>query len=77
MTAERRILVVRVQPKASRQELIRLSETEYRARLLSAPDRGRANQELLELLSESLHLPRQRLKIIRGESSRVKWIEIS
>ncbi|MGQ9800330.1 MAG: DUF167 domain-containing protein [Candidatus Saccharicenans sp.] len=77
MTADRRILVVRVQPRASRQELIRLSETEFRARLLSAPEKGRANQELLELLSDSLHLPRQRLKIIRGESSRVKWVEIS
>lgn len=77
MTADRKILVVRVQPRASRQELVRLSETEYRARLLSAPEKGRANQELLELLSDSLHLPRQRLKIIRGESTRVKWVEIS
>ena len=77
MTADRKILVVRVQPRASRQELVRLSETEYRARLLSAPEKGRANQELLELLSDSLHLPRQRLKIIKGESSRVKWVEIS
>lgn len=77
MTAEKKILVVRVQPRSSRQELIRLSETEFRARLLSVPEKGRANEELLELLSDSLHLPRQRLKIIRGETSRVKWVEVS
>lgn len=77
MTAEKKILVVRVQPRSSRQELIRLSDTEFRARLFSAPEKGRANQELLELLSDSLRLPRQRLRIIRGQTSRVKWVEIS
>ncbi|MGB9907710.1 MAG: DUF167 domain-containing protein [Candidatus Saccharicenans sp.] len=77
MTTDRKILVVRVQPKASRQELVRLSETEFKARLLSSPEKGRANQELLELLSDHLQLPRRRLKVIRGESSRVKWVEIS
>lgn len=71
------ILTVRVQPKASRQELIPLSATEFRARLTSAPEKGRANQELLELLSEHLDLPVSRFKIIRGEKSRVKLVEIS
>ncbi len=73
----RTILTVKVQPKASRRELIPLSATEFRARLTSAPEKGRANQELLELLSEHLDLPLSRLKIIRGETSRVKLVEIS
>ncbi|MDI6848232.1 MAG: DUF167 domain-containing protein [Candidatus Saccharicenans sp.] len=73
----RTILTVRVQPKASRRELVPLSATEFRARLTSAPEKGRANQELLELLSEHLDLPLSRLKIIRGETSRIKLVEIS
>lgn len=71
------ILTIRVQPKASRQELLPLSATEFRARLTSAPEKGRANQELLELLSDYLGLPLSRLKIIRGEKARVKLVEIS
>ncbi len=70
------ILTIRVQPKASRQELIPLSATEFRARLISAPDKGRANRELLELLAGHLGLPLSRLKIIRGEKSRVKLVEV-
>lgn len=73
----RTILTVKVQPKASRRELVPLSATEFRARLTSAPEKGRANQELLELLSEHLDLPLSRLKIIRGEKSRIKLVEIS
>lgn len=73
----RTILTVRVQPKASRRELVPLSATEFRARLTSAPEKGRANQELLELLSEHLDLPLSRLKIIRGEKARIKLVEIS
>ncbi|MCX8159496.1 MAG: DUF167 domain-containing protein [Candidatus Saccharicenans sp.] len=71
------VLTVRVQPKASRQELVPISANEYRARLTSAPEKGRANQELLELLSGYLGLPVSRLKIIRGEKSRVKLVEVS
>jgi uncharacterized protein (TIGR00251 family) len=71
------ILTVRVQPKASKREIVPITATEFRARLTSAPEKGRANRELLELLSEYLGLPLSRLKIIRGEKSRVKLVEIS
>jgi hypothetical protein len=73
----KKVLRVKVQPKASRQELTRISETEFKAKLTSAPEKGRANEELLELLSEHLQIPRYRLKIIRGETSRIKLIEVS
>ncbi|HEK85484.1 MAG: DUF167 domain-containing protein [Candidatus Saccharicenans sp.] len=69
------IFTVKVQPRASRQELIRVSETEFRARLTSPPEKGRANDELLKLLADYLGLPPSALRIIRGQSSRVKLIE--
>ncbi|MDD8030472.1 MAG: DUF167 domain-containing protein [Acidobacteriota bacterium] len=72
----KKILVVRVQPKSSRQELIPISETEFKARLTSAPEKGQANKELLELMADYLNLKPSRLKIIRGGTSRVKMIEI-
>ncbi|RFT16891.1 MAG: hypothetical protein OP8BY_0833 [Candidatus Saccharicenans subterraneus] len=71
------ILTVRVQPKASKREIVPITATEFRVRLTSAPEKGRANRELLELLSEHLDLPLSRLKIVRGEKSRVKLVEIS
>jgi len=72
----KKILTVRVQPKSSRQELVRISETELKARLFSAPEKGKANSELLKLLSENLKVPLSRLRLIKGETSRIKIIEI-
>ncbi|MGB4704246.1 MAG: DUF167 domain-containing protein [Candidatus Saccharicenans sp.] len=72
----KRILVVRVQPRSSKRELIKISDNEYRARLNSPPEKGRANEELLELLSDHLKIPVSRLKIVKGQASREKWVEI-
>jgi hypothetical protein len=37
---------------------------------------GRANERTIELLSEHLNVPKSRLNIIRGQSSKTKVIEI-
>lgn len=73
---ENKILTVRVQPRSSRSELVRISETEFKARLTSAPEKGKANQELLELLADYLGVPPSNLRLIRGQTSRVKLIEV-
>jgi len=72
----RRCLTVKVQPKAARQELIKIAENEYRARLTSAPEKGKANTELLELLADYLDVPVSCLRLVRGETSRIKIIEL-
>lgn len=73
----KKVLQVRVQPGASREELVRVSETEFKAKLTSAPEKGKANEELLKLLSEYLQIPRTRLKMVRGQTARIKLIEVS
>jgi len=72
----KKVLQVRVQPGASREELVRVSETEFKAKLTSTPEKGKANKELLELLSGYLQIPQKRLRIIRGQTSRIKLIEV-
>lgn len=70
------MLTVRVQPKASFRELVRISDYEFRARLTSAPEKGKANAELLELLAEHLNVPVSSLRIVRGETSKIKLVEV-
>lgn len=57
---------------------IRASRAEgtVRIRVTAAPEDGRANRAVLELLRERLSLPRAALRIVGGEASRAKWIEI-
>ncbi|MDD8020686.1 MAG: DUF167 domain-containing protein [Acidobacteriota bacterium] len=71
------VLIVRVQPKSKQQELTKVSETEFRARLISPPDRGKANAELLTLLADYFGLAPSKLRIIRGATSRTKLVEIN
>lgn len=41
------------------------------------PEDGRANDAVIKLLSEHLKIPKSKIKIIKGEKSREKIIEIT
>lgn len=70
-------LAVTVQPK-SRANEIRVSRAEgaVRIRVTAAPEDGRANRAVLDLLRERLGVPKAALRIAGGPASRRKWIEI-
>lgn len=46
----------------------------WKVRVAAAPERGRANEELLRHLAERLDLPRDRLEIVSGAGSRRKTV---
>jgi uncharacterized protein YggU (UPF0235/DUF167 family) len=70
-------LSITVTPK-SRANEIRASRAEgiVKIRVTAAPENGRANRAVLDLLSERLDLPRGSLRIVGGPASRKKWIEV-
>ncbi len=39
--------------------------------------KGAANREMVEVLSQALDIPRSRVRIVRGEKSRRKLVEVS
>jgi uncharacterized protein (TIGR00251 family) len=47
-----------------------------RVRVTAAPEDGRANRAVIELLSERLGIPRSALSVAGGATSRRKWIEV-
>ncbi len=67
---------VRVKP-GSKKELVReLSEGEFEVRVCAPPERGRANERLIELVAEHFGVSKSRVRIVRGERSREKLLEI-
>lgn len=66
---------VRVQPGASRTE-IKKEGNIIKIKLRSKPEKGKANKELIELLSRTLKVPKGSIKIVSGKTSRTKVIEI-
>lgn len=70
------LLLVRVTPAASRDALLGWQGDVLRLSVAAPAERGKANEALLRLLSTALGLPRQRIRIVRGQTSRQKVIAI-
>ena len=69
--------VVKVIPRASRNEVVGWTAGTLKIRLTAPPVDGRANAALVEFLSDEFDLPKSRIFIIRGQSARTKRIRIS
>ena len=53
-------------------ELFQVKGNEIKVSIKSKPELGKANRELLKLLSDYFHVPSDKIKIIQGEKSRKK-----
>jgi uncharacterized protein (TIGR00251 family) len=69
------ILNVRVIPKASR-NLVKKENNDYKVYLTKPARDNLANDQLIDLLAEYLKIKKYQLKIIKGEKSRNKLVEI-
>jgi hypothetical protein len=68
---------VRVQPRASRDEIVGEHQDALRIRLTAPPVDNRANEALRKLLAANLKVPIAAVRIAAGEHSRTKRVEIS
>lgn len=69
------VLELRVTPKASRNE-IREVEGQIRVYVTTVPENGKANEAVVKLLSKALGVPKSRLTLVRGATSRDKAFRI-
>ena len=67
---------VRVQPRASRSEVVGEQEGALRVRLAAPPVDGAANEALVELLADVLDVAKRDVRIVSGATSRRKVVEV-
>ena len=67
---------VRVIPRARRTESSGERDGAFVIRLAAPPVDGAANDALVEFLSDALNVPRRAVRIVSGERSRRKRVEI-
>ncbi len=67
---------VKVIPGAPKAQIMVISKEELKVKVKSPPDKGKANRELIELLAEHYGVAKSYIRIIRGETSRNKVVEI-
>ncbi|MCE2983872.1 MAG: DUF167 domain-containing protein [Parachlamydia sp.] len=68
------IIKIKVISNASRSEIIGWIEGVLKIRLAAVPAKGEANAELIHYLSKVLSLGRSKIKIVKGETARLKQI---
>ena len=67
---------VRVQPRSSQESIVGSWNQALKVRLTAPPLENRANRQLIELLADSLAVPRTSIKILSGHRSRLKTVQI-
>lgn len=68
---------VRVAPRASRDAIEGEYQGALKVRLTAPPVEDRANEALVRYLAECLKVPKSAVRIVAGEKSRTKRVEIA
>ena len=67
---------VKVQPKASRDQVVGYRDGVLQLRVTAPPDKGRANAGVVALLADALGVAKSRVRIVRGQSSQDKVLTV-
>jgi len=70
------IIKIRVKSNSDKQEIIRVSENEYKIALKEKPEDNKANLELLKMLRKHFNVEANHIKLIKGLKSRDKIVEV-
>lgn len=70
-------LRLRVAPGAARAAVVGRHGDAWKVRVAAAPERGRANDAVLELIADTLHVPRTSVALVSGAGSRNKIVELT
>jgi uncharacterized protein len=69
-------IYIKVSPRSSKNEVSKVSEGEYKAKLTAAPVDGKANEALIKILSEHFGVAKSRISIAGGKTTKTKIIDI-
>lgn len=71
------IIIVKVKPGSKREGVKEISKNKLEVRVSAPPERGKANERVIELLAKHYGVSKSRVRILKGERAREKVVEIS
>ncbi len=69
-------IYIKVIPRAKREKIEKISKQEYKIWVTVPPEKGKANQVVIKILSQYFQKPKSLIRIIGGKSSRQKIVDI-
>lgn len=67
---------VHVKPRSARSRVVGVRAGLLDVAVSAPPVEGRANHELIQVLSHQLGLPRRAIAIVSGQGGRQKWVSV-
>ena len=67
---------VRVQSRASKNEIVEMQEDALKVRISAPPVKGKANKALIGFLAKQLGVKKSEIEIVSGHTGRVKTIKV-
>ena len=68
------IIRCRIQPSASKTKIVGIYDNALKITLTAPPVDGKANKMLTQFMAKQLKLPKSKVSVIKGESSRSKTL---
>lgn len=65
-----------IQPKSSKNEIVGPHNGELKVKITAPPIDGRANEGLIEFLSDFFDLPKRAIVLVKGDTGRHKTVDI-
>ena len=69
-------IYIKVSPHSSKNEVVKISEGEYKVKLTAAPVDGQANELLIKVLAEHFGVAKSLVQIVGGKTAKTKIVEI-
>ena len=70
------LIKVKAKPRSKEEYVKKLGEDFYEVAVKEAPERGRANARIVDLLSIYFGVRKDRIKLVAGETSKSKLFQI-
>ena len=69
-------IYIQASPNSSKNEVIKISEGEYKVKLTATPIDGKANKMLIEVLAKHFKIAKSCITIVGGKSAKIKMVDI-
>ena len=70
------LITLKAKPNARKNEIIKVSESNYEVKTTATPADGKANEAIVELLAKYFRVAKSRVMIVKGKASHVKIVKI-
>lgn len=70
------ILEVKITPQAAKNQILRWENNLLVIKIQGVPEKGKVNENLINFLAKKLKIAKSKIKILTGQTSRLKKLDI-